>query len=100
MRIRAKQARYAFESLAPVLGKRYRKIGRNLAQATDLLGQRQDAQVSAQVLKEIARSAPGDVAYELGLLAAHNEVTGKEDIRSFVKTWPAIVEVAESLGLD
>lgn len=100
VRIRAKQARYAFESLAPVLGKRYQKVARKLAQATDLLGQRQDAQVSAHVLREIARSAPGDVAYQLGLLAAHNEVTGKEDIRSFVKTWPTIVEAANSLGLD
>lgn len=100
VRIRAKQARYAAEAVAPVLGKDFRRLSTVLAKATDILGQRQDAHVASIVLRDLAKGAPPSIAYELGLLTAHNEMAGNHDIRSFVANWPDIVHRAHRAGLE
>lgn len=100
VRIRAKQARYSAEAVAPVLGSHFATLGKSLGKATDILGSRQDAHVSSLVLEELAAHAPGPIAYQLGLIAARNEVAGNEDIRVFHKRWPDIVHQAKEAGLD
>ncbi len=100
VRIRAKQARYAAEAVAPVLGAQFAALGKALGKATDILGNRQDAHVSSLVLEELAAHAPGPIAYQLGLITARNEVAGNEDIRAFHKRWPDIVQQAKEAGLE
>jgi len=100
VRIRAKQARYAAEAVAPILGNDFLQLAKPLAKATDLLGARQDAHVATIVLREIAAQAPGDIAFDLGVLAAQGEVAGDQDIRAFRRRWPDIVHRAGRAGLD
>ncbi len=100
VRIRAKQARYSIEAAAAVLGSEYAKLGKVLAKATDILGNRQDAHVASLVLQDLAEHAPGPIAYRLGLITARNQVAGNEDIRAFQKRWPDIVRQAKKAGLD
>ena len=100
VRIRAKQARYAAEAIAPVLGAQFAALGKALGKATDILGNRQDAHVSSLVLEELAAHAPGPIAYQLGLITARNEVAGNDDIRAFHKRWPDIVQQAKEAGLE
>jgi len=100
VRIRAKQARYAAEAVAPVLGTDFIQLAKPLAKATDLLGARQDAHVATIVLREIAAQAPGEIAFDLGVLAAQGEVAGDQDIRAFRRRWPDIVRRAGQAGLD
>ena len=100
VRIRAKQARYAAEAVAPILGGEFARLGKDLATVTDTLGNRQDAHVASIVLRELADQAPGPIAYELGLIAAHNAVAGNQDIRTFLRRWPDIVRRAKEAGLD
>lgn len=100
VRLKAKQARYAVEAIAPILGDDYAQLGTSLAWVTDTLGSRQDAHVSMLTLEELAARAPGPIAFELGRQAARSAVTGDEDVRAFVKRWPAIVDQATRMGLD
>jgi CHAD domain-containing protein len=50
IRKRAKQARYAYEATAPILGKPARRLARELAELQDILGAHQDAVVAADWL--------------------------------------------------
>lgn len=100
VRLKAKQARYAVEAIAPILGVDYAQLGTSLAWVTDTLGSRQDAHVSVLTLEELAVHAPGSIAFELGRQAARCEVTGDEDVRAFVKRWPAILDRATRMGLN
>jgi CHAD domain-containing protein len=54
VRISAKKARYAAESLAPAMGKPMRKLAERLAEITDLLGAHQDAHMARERLREFA----------------------------------------------
>jgi len=100
IRILAKQARYAVEAAAPLFGDDYKRLGKSLAWVTDTLGSRQDAQVSIDTLHNIASNAPGPIAYQLGLQAAHFANQSGDDVRDFSRRWPRIVEQAHRLGLD
>lgn len=100
VRIRAKQARYAAEAVAPVLGSDFAALAKSLAKATDLLGARQDAHVATIVLRELASQATGSIAFDLGVLAAQGEVAGDQDIRAFRRRWPDIVHRAGRAGLE
>ena len=100
IRILAKQARYAVEAAAPLFGDDYKRLGKSLAWVTDTLGSKQDAQVSISTLHEIAQSAPGPVAFQLGVQAARFANQSGDDVRDFSRRWPRIVEQAHRLGLD
>ena len=100
IRIQAKKARYAVEAVAPIYGAGYRRLGKSLSWVTDTLGSRQDAQVSINLLAEIAGTAPASIAFQLGVRSAHYEVTGGEDVREFIRRWPDIAHQARKLGLD
>ena len=100
VRIRAKQARYAAEAVAPILGPDYTRLARQLAKATDTLGVRQDAAVSAQWLSELADSAPPSVAFSLGIMAAGCGEEGLDFQRDFTRRWPSVRARAHALGLE
>lgn len=68
VRISAKKARYAAESLAPAMGKSMRKLAEQLADITDLLGAHQDAHMARGRLREFAEIP--------GLSATHGFVLG------------------------
>lgn len=99
IRINAKKARYAMESVAPIFGGGFRGLGKSLSWVTDTLGSRQDAHVSMQVLEEIALNAPAQIAFHLGLQAANCEKTGNQDVRDFLRRWPKIEHQAQKLRL-
>lgn len=99
VRINAKQARYSVEAVAPLLGNRYRQLGKSLAWVTDTLGSRQDASVAINTLEEIARVAPAQIAFHLGVQAAHSEVSGNTDVQDFIHRWPTITAQAREIGL-
>lgn len=99
VRINAKQARYAVEAVAPILGGGYRRLGKSLAWVTDTLGSRQDASVAIRTLEELARVAPAQIAFHLGVQAAHSEVAGSDDVQAFVRRWPTIAAQARGIGL-
>ena len=100
IRIKAKQARYAAEAVAPVLGDGYATLAKDLERATDTLGERQDAAVSIDVLRDLAETAPGRNAYSLGLIAAECGRQGRSFQHDFSRRWPKTKRRAEALGLD
>jgi len=100
IRILAKQARYSAEAVAPILGPGYARLAKHLARATDTLGERHDAAVSAQWLRELAESAPPPISFRLGMMAASCADEGRNYQRDFSRRWPTISARAQSLGLD
>lgn len=100
VRIRSKQVRYAAEAVAPILGAGYTRLAHTLAVATDTLGERQDAAISVQWLRELAESAPSSIAFSLGAMAAGCADEGLDYQRDFTRLWPSVRKHARSLGLD
>jgi CHAD domain-containing protein len=70
-RKRAKQARYAHELLAPIIGKRAATIAKRFEAVQELLGDHQDAVVAGQWLADAARDRR-----DLGIAFAAGEVAG------------------------
>lgn len=70
IRIGAKQARYATEAVAPVAGRRARRLARRLADLQDVLGSQHDAVVARQWLHDAAlASSSGEESFVAGELA-------------------------------
>jgi CHAD domain-containing protein len=70
VRKRAKQARYAFEAVTPIAGRRAARGAKRLADLQDMLGDHQDAVVAAAWLHDAARAASGvEVPFVAGRLA-------------------------------
>ncbi len=92
-RILAKRARYAAESVAPVLGSDTKRQGDSLKKVTDLLGDHHDAWVAQQRLRELA-SQPGTdgaTGLALGLLDAVEADREREDRALFRIVWPEVL---------
>jgi CHAD domain-containing protein len=70
-RKRAKQARYAHELLAPIIGKRAATTAKRFESVQELLGDHQDAVVASQWLADAARERR-----DLGIAFAAGEVAG------------------------
>jgi CHAD domain-containing protein len=69
-RKRAKQARYAFELVEPILGKRAAKSATRFEAVQELLGDHQDAVVAGKWLADTAQDAESrDESYAAGVLA-------------------------------
>ena len=64
-RIVAKRARYAAEAVAPVLGRRARRLATLAASVQEVLGEHQDAAIAAQTVHDLARAHPRDGALAL-----------------------------------
>jgi CHAD domain-containing protein len=70
----AKRLRYSSELTEPALGNKAAKAGKRAKKMQTLLGEHQDATVSAELLRRLgaeAGSTPGHNGYTYGLLAAH-----------------------------
>jgi CHAD domain-containing protein len=71
LRIRAKQARYAVDVAAPVVGAPARRTARALARVQDVLGELHDCAVAERWLRDAAsRTTADQAAFGLGWLAA------------------------------
>jgi CHAD domain-containing protein len=94
-RILAKRARYAAESVAPVLGAGTKHLGEALARVTDLLGDQHDAAVAAERLRDLAErpEVDGPTGYALGLLHGIEVERERADREQFRDIWPEIKAV-------
>ncbi len=99
VRIKAKRTRYAVESLSPIFGKEYVRLGKLLSQLTEELGTHQDATVAQQQLADMADSASGNVAYGLGMLSAYELSVAMNDRESVSRLWPKVKRAARGAGL-
>ena len=86
VRKRAKQARYAYEAIAPIAASPVRDVAQRLAELQDRLGAHQDAVVAAAWLGASVHddSASVDTAFAAGRLAQHAE----EQRRRVRARWP------------
>ena len=100
-RIKAKRARYAADSVAPIFGKSVERLAEDLAVVTDLLGEHQDAHVAQGIIREVAMHADTDGATGLALGLLY-EYESDEEIRDrfrFNEFWPRAVRTAHKAGL-
>jgi len=76
----ARRARYAAESVAPVLGQPAEELADAMHDAQDILGGHQDATVAAQALSELAAhaAAAGEDTFTYGRLHASERAAGKQ----------------------
>ncbi len=84
VRKRAKQTRYAYEAMTPIVGKPARRLARRLTDLQDLLGDHHDATVAIDWLRAAAADAPDhEVSFAAGALAA----TFADDERRSAAQW-------------
>jgi CHAD domain-containing protein len=69
VRKRAKQARYAYEAVAPIAGSRAHQVARRLTDLQDVLGDHQDAVVATRWLRDAASDSPPSVSFAAGMMA-------------------------------
>jgi CHAD domain-containing protein len=69
VRIKAKRVRYAAEAVAPVLGKDAERFAKAAAGLQEVLGEHQDAVVTAEILRARGVGEAGEAAFAAGQLA-------------------------------
>ncbi len=84
-RKRAKQARYAYELVAPILGKQATKVAKRFEHVQEVLGDHQDAVVAGAWLADAARDAESAESFAAGELAGLFLV----DKDTALSKWPA-----------
>lgn len=90
IRIRAKRARYAAEAVAPALGKPARRLARAAADVQEVLGDHQDAIVTASWLRGVGQQLPNaGAAFAAGLLAGHELAAAERHRGDWPATWAA-----------
>ncbi|MGB8861842.1 MAG: CYTH and CHAD domain-containing protein, partial [Ilumatobacteraceae bacterium] len=91
-RIRAKQARYAANSLVLVFGTPARRMAEQLEQVTELLGRHQDALIAAEAARSLAegRGVGGRAGYVLGLLHGEQLAEARAIRRQFDGVWQEV----------
>lgn len=88
VRKRAKQARYAFEATAPIIGKRARRLAKRLSKLQDNLGEHQDAVVASEWLHDAALSVDdASSAYAADRLAQAFDADCRDLRRTWTKKW-------------
>jgi CHAD domain-containing protein len=88
VRKRAKQARYAFEAAAPIIGKSARRLSKRLSDLQDHLGALQDAVMAADWLHEAALRVGGaSNGYVAGRIAQAFDTDRRDLRRSWKKEW-------------
>ena len=100
-RIKAKSARYVAEALAPVFGKPVRRLGKRLADVTEVLGEHQDAVVAQATLRELSTHSEVDAAAAVALgMLAQVEFEIEQDLRDdAVKPWKRAQRAARQAGV-
>jgi CHAD domain-containing protein len=84
IRIRAKQARYATEAAAPIVGRRARGLAEALAALQDVLGAQHDCVVARKWLHDTAAGGYGEEVFVAGELA----MVLQQDERDLRARWP------------
>lgn len=89
VRINGKQARYAVDAVAGVVGGRAAKLATALARVQDLLGEHQDAAVAARTWLAIAEAEPADhrLAVTAGRLCERERTTIRTVRADFRRAW-------------
>jgi CHAD domain-containing protein len=88
VRKRAKQARYAFEATAPIIGKRARRLAKRLEDIQDHLGAVQDAVMAIDWLHDASlHAASASGGYAAGRLAQAFDTDRRELRRTWKKQW-------------
>ncbi len=85
VRIRAKHARYAAETMVPAFGKPGFRFARALRGVQRTLGHHQDAALATGWLREASRQVAREASFAAGMLAAHEQRIGA----SALEAWPA-----------
>ncbi len=100
-RIKAKRARYAAESVAPIFGKRMGRYADRMSDVTELLGEHQDAHVAQTILRELAGhpDVDGATGLSLGILHEHEAEEEILDRFRFEELWPKAMRSAQRAGV-
>ena len=85
-RIFAKRSRYAAEAVAPILGKRPRKLAEAVTRVQEVLGEAQDAAIAEELLAAVAAEHP-ELAFEAGRLAERQARAGRKARAAFFGAW-------------
>jgi CHAD domain-containing protein len=87
VRIRAKHARYAAETLVPVFGRPLRRFSRALRGVQRALGHHQDAALATAWLREAAAEVAREAAFAAGMLAAYEQRLGAHALEAWPLAW-------------
>lgn len=89
VRIRAKRARYAVESVAKLIGGPAAALGDSLTEVQELLGEHQDAAIAADTWLAIARSEVDDhaLAFTAGRLVERERAAVRRSRERFPAAW-------------
>lgn len=100
-RIDAKRARYAAESLAAVAGRPLERLAVVLADATEVLGDHQDAHVAQALLRDVAGrpQTDGATGMSLGLLHEFEAYVEIRDRYRLRELWPRARRRARAAGV-
>lgn len=100
----SKTMRYAVESTIPVLGEEAAVFAASLEEVQDVLGEFQDAQVTAELLADLASDprADGITGFALGRLHAVEEALASGAVEEFVDAWDNLedADLADALRAD
>ncbi|WP_369056485.1 CYTH and CHAD domain-containing protein [Kineococcus terrestris] len=86
----AKQVRYAAEAVAVVFGKDATRFASAVTDVQEVLGEHQDSVVTRQRLRDLAASAPPEVAFAYGRLYAQEEAHAAASEADFDEAWDAV----------
>ena len=98
-RIVAKQARYAADAVAPVLGADVGTLADHLADVTEVLGHHQDSYVAQATLRGLSTQADPAAAFALGRLLGVEEAAEIADRVSLLAMWPRVRKAARQARL-
>ncbi len=88
VRIRAKQARYAAEAVAPAIGRDAKRFAKRIADVQDVLGEHQDAVVAEEWLRaQLGPGADGPMLFVAGELAAIERAASKTSRARWPEVW-------------
>jgi CHAD domain-containing protein len=95
-RILAKRARYAAETASLALGERTVPVAEEAKLVQEMLGEHQDAVVTAQRLTSLAQHYRGSRAVTCGRLVEREHTLAREAEFAFVAGWPRIRSLVEA----
>jgi CHAD domain-containing protein len=87
VRIRAKQARYGAEAVAPAVGRDAKHFASAVADLQDVLGEHQDAVVAGAWLREHVPAGDGEAGFVAGRLATLEEAAADESREEWPAAW-------------
>jgi CHAD domain-containing protein len=87
VRIQAKHARYAAETVAPVFGEPVQRFARALRGVQQTLGHYQDAAVATGWLRDASGEVAREAAFAAGMLAAHEQRLGARALAAWPAAW-------------